>query len=364
MCGKMNFIDLFCGCGGFSRGFVESGFKTLLAIEIDENAANSYALNYNGTVFEKKLNKIPEKEMYFKLEDFMTNSDISEFKKVNQYSKLNPMVLNEDIREINANIILKMIKDRFSNENVDLIIGGPPCEGYTGANKDREKIPFNRLYKDRVGRLVLEYIRIVGDISPEVFVMENVPGILNYETRENLEKEFSKVGYDEIYFHVFDSENYGNPSLRKRVIISNIPLNLEKTEKIEVKEALSNISRNSLNHEISELPEKLSKNIHKIKAGDSAVKFKACGGILDNYIRLEGTGNSETVMGKRRFIHPEEDRLLTVREQGRLMSYPDTHIFAGGITAQYNQVGESVPPSLSYAISKEVKKYLNTKNKK
>lgn len=70
-------------------------------------------------------------------------------------------------------------------------------------------------------------------------------------------------------------------------------------------------------------------------------------------------GNAETVMGKRRFIHPEEDRLLTVREQARLMSYPDTHIFAGGITAQYNQVGESVPPSLSLAIAKEVKKYFN-----
>ncbi|GAA0129385.1 DNA cytosine methyltransferase [Methanococcus maripaludis] len=354
----MNFIDLFCGCGGFSRGFVEMGFKPLLAIELDENAANSYALNYNGLVFEKKLNDILEKDVYFKLEDFLVQDDIEEFKKSNNYENLNPVVINEDIREINSKYITNKIKDT-SYSKIDLIIGGPPCEGYTGANPKRERSPFNRLYRDPVGRLVLDYIRIVGDISPEVFVMENVPGILNYETRENIEKEFSRAGYDELYFHVFDSENYGNPSFRKRVIISNIPLNLEKTDNVDVKTALSNIDRNALNNEKYPLPEKIAKSIHKINVGDSAVKFKACGGVLDNYIRLSMEGNAETVMGKRRFIHPEEDRLLTVREQARLMSYPDTHIFAGGITAQYNQVGESVPPSLSLAIAKEVKKYFN-----
>ena len=175
------------------------GFKPLLAIELDENAANSYALNYNGTVFEKKLNEFLEKEVYFKLEDFLVQSDIEEFKKSNNYENLNPVVINEDISEINSKYITNKIKDEFDSK-IDLVIGGPPCEGYTGANPKREKIPFNRLYRDEVGRLVLEYIRIVGDISPEVFVMENVPGILNYETRENIEKEFSRVGYDELHF--------------------------------------------------------------------------------------------------------------------------------------------------------------------
>ncbi|MDK2790799.1 MAG: (cytosine-5)-methyltransferase 1 [Methanothermococcus sp.] len=354
----MKFIDLFCGCGGFSRGFVEEGFVPLLSIEIDENAANSYALNYNGVLYEKRYNNLVQKDMYFKLEDFLTSEDIVEFKKLNKYDRLNPVVINDDIRNIHSLNILRKIKEVHDTEEVDLVIGGPPCEAYTGANPKREKNPIDRLYKNEMGRLVLEYIRIVGDLQPKVFVMENVPGILSYEIKESIEKEFKRVGYDDIYFNTLWAEDYGNPSERKRVFVSNVQIKPKKAEKrvyvIEVIEDLE-IGKNILNHEGAPLSNRFLKRLHKLRYGSGLVKFKSPCGVLDNYIKLHPHRISETVMGKRRFIHPYEDRLLTVREQARLMGYPDYHIFVGGRESQYNQVGESVPPTLSRVIAKALK---------
>ncbi|MCS3901689.1 DNA cytosine methyltransferase [Methanococcus voltae] len=395
------FVDLFCGCGGFSRGFIDEGFNPLVAIEIEENPVSSYALNFNGKIYEKiykngQYNYIL-KENYFKLEDFMSKEEIDFFKKINNYDKLSPIILNEDIREIHSLDILKFIDDKndnnlgnirsLSSNNIDLLIGGPPCEGYTGANPKRLKNPYDRLYSDELGRLVLEYIRIVGDLKPKVFVMENVPGMLNWQLWECIEQEFAKVGYNEIYFHVFNAENFGNPSVRKRIIVSNIKLNpewsehknivrdiledeytfktiknVEKLEKNEKSEETQKFRVNELNLNKEQYPlaERISKKLKDTKVGSGAVKFKASKGNLENYILINENDVSDTVMGQRRFIHPNKQRLLTVREQARLMGYPNHHILAGGLTSTYNQIGESVPPTLSNAIAKEVYKYLKS----
>ncbi|MBP2144306.1 DNA (cytosine-5)-methyltransferase 1 [Methanococcus voltae] len=404
------FVDLFCGCGGFSRGFVEEGFKPLVAVEIEENPVSSYALNFNGRIYERiyKNGKYEYvlKENYFQLENFMSKEEIEVFKKINNYNSLNPAIINEDIREIHAIDILNFINDKDNNHNnnitsnkdvyknsetpknneikIDLLIGGPPCEGYTGANPKRLKNPYDRLYSDELGRLVLEYIRLVGDLKPKVFVMENVPGMLNWQLWECIEQEFAKVGYEKIYFHVFNAENFGNPSARKRIIVSNIHLNPEWCEnKVIVRDILedeyrftvhnnnNNIIKNhveefnektslNLNKEQSPLPERISKKLKDTKVGSGAVQFRASKGSLENYILLDENEISDTVMGQRRFIHPNKQRLLTVREQARLMGYPDYHILAGGLTSTYNQVGESVPPTLSKAIAKEVYIYLKS----
>ncbi len=236
----MKFIDLFSGAGGFSRGFVEEGFKPILSIELEEDAAFSYALNFNGTIFEKVENDFKLKELkgYVGIYPFKIPFDeesIKWLKFLGTYNKdLNPIVINDDIRNIHSLDILKLTKKR-----PDVIIGGPPCEGYTGANPKREKNPFNRLYKDETGRLVLEYIRIVGDLQPKIFVMENVPGIK--DVRGEIIKEFKEVGYENIYFNELKAEDYGNPSVRRRVFISNIEINPEKTKKINVIEAIGDL---------------------------------------------------------------------------------------------------------------------------
>jgi DNA (cytosine-5)-methyltransferase 1 len=354
------FVDLFCGCGGFSRGFVEEDFEPVVAIEIDEKAASAYALNFNGKLYEKKLNELVEKEVLCYVGDIPLNippsdKDIKILKELGTYrGDINPVVINDDIREIHSYDILKICK------KVDVVIGGPPCEAYTGANPNREKNPFDRLYKDEMGRLVLEYIRIVGDLQPEIFVMENVPGILEPDIRESIEKEFKKVGYD-VYFNVLRAEDYGNPSSRRRVFVSNIEINPEKLEPVTVIGAIEDLmfkGREVPNHEYVTLPKRVSKRLLKAKWGEGLVKFKGSSGVLDNYIKLHPYKIAPTVMGKRRFIHPYENRSLTPREQARLMGYPDYHLFVGGKESQFNQVGESVPPTLSRAIAKVVKENL------
>ena len=361
----LRFIDLFCGCGGFSRGFVEEGFEPLVAIELDEDAAFSYALNFNGKIYEKvKPGEFRLKELkgYVGIYPFkfpFEEEDIKWLKRLGTLNekteKLSPVVINDDIREIHSLEIEKFCK----NKKVDVIIGGPPCEGYTGANPKREKNPHDRLYKDEVGRLVLEFIRIVGDLQPKIFVMENVPGIR--EVRGEIIKEFKEVGYEDIYFNVLNAEDYGNPSVRRRVFVSNIEINPEKTKPIPVIEAIGDLmykGRDVPNHEFAALPARFRKRVHRLGWGDAFIYFKGANRRLGNYIRLHPLKLAETVMGKRFFIHPYEDRLLTPREQARLMSYPDYHLFAGGIRSCYNQIGESVPVALSRAIAKVVKENL------
>ncbi|MEM4434921.1 MAG: DNA cytosine methyltransferase, partial [Sulfolobales archaeon] len=93
--------------------------------------------------------------------------------------------------------------------------------------------------------------------------------------------------------------------------------------------------------------------------GAALVKYRGYGGrLFPNLVKLDPRRVAPTVMGSSRFIHPYEPRLLTVREQARLMSYPDDHVFMGGKEEQYNQVGESVPPALSGAIARYLLKYL------
>ncbi|WP_048196887.1 DNA cytosine methyltransferase [Methanocaldococcus vulcanius] len=361
----MKFVDLFCGCGGFSRGFVEEGFKPLVSVELNEDAAFSYALNFNGQIYEKiKYDEYRLKELkgYVGVYSFKCPFDeeslrwLRELGTLNQTTeKLSPIIINDDIREIHSLDIKKFAK----NKKIDVVIGGPPCEGYTGANPKREKNPYNRLYRDDVGRLVLEYIRIVGDLQPKIFVMENVPGIK--DVKGEIIKEFRDVGYEDVYFNTLRAEDYGNPSVRRRVFVSNIEICPEKSERKNVIEAIGDLmykGRDVPNHEFSALPSRFRKKVHKLGWGDAFIYFKGANRRLGNYIRLHPLKLSDTVMGKRFFIHPYEDRLLTVREQARLMSYPDYHLFAGGIRSCYNQIGESVPPILSRVIAEEVKKSL------
>ncbi|MEM4081454.1 MAG: DNA cytosine methyltransferase, partial [Pyrobaculum sp.] len=112
------------------------------------------------------------------------------------------------------------------------------------------------------------------------------------------------------------------------------------------------------NHDTTTLSFKKQNKISKLKPGEALMKFRGAGGFYENFIRLVWDDLAPTVMGSRRFIHPEEHRLITVREQARLMGYPDDYVFYGSKDAQYNQIGESVPPPLSYAIALEVRKYL------
>ena len=305
-------VDLFSGAGGFSLGFKKLYLKITLAIDIDHAAVRTYSTNFPETI-----------------------------------------VIEEDIRNITRKDI-----EYFVGKKVDIVIGSPPCEPYTGANPLRMKEPLDRLYLDQEGQLTLEYIRLIDELRPKVFVMENVPSIVGTEDlRSAIEYEFKKIGY-KVFFNFLKAEDYGNPSRRTRVFISNIELSPAKTgKKKTVLEAISDLQGryDVPNNEVQELSENKIKEIAKLNFDDYLTMFRGSSGKnIPLYIRLNPYDLAPTVLGNSRFIHPFENRFLTVREQARLMSYPDDHIFLGGRDEQYNQVGESVPVVLSTAIAREI----------
>jgi len=311
---SLSVVDIFCGGGGFSCGFKRGGFKILVAIDNDPACAKTYKSNFPETT-----------------------------------------VVVEDIRNINGNDIIYLAKQKPL-----IVIGSPPCEPFTGANPNRMKDPIDRLYKDPMGQLTIEYIRIVGELKPKIFIMENVPAIIEGDLKEALIGEFKSIGYPNIYFNFLKAEDFGTPSHRLRVFISNISLRPTALKKrITVKEALRDLPppqfSNIPNHEFVPLSDKKARKIAKIKHGKAMYFYQGYSRRLPNYIRLNPDDIAPTVLGSSRFIHPFEDRLLTVREQARLMGYPDHHIFYGGRDQQFNQVGESVPPPLSFAIAEFIK---------
>ncbi len=308
-------VDLFSGGGGFGLGFREAGYRILLAIENQRSPARTYKYN------------IPE-----------------------------AMVLVEDIREISGADILRVIEKR-----PEILIGSPPCEPFTAANPRRKDSPLDRLYKDPQGRLTLEFIRLVGDLQPLLWVMENVPAIMDDGLKEAITREFRRAGYPKVYFNILRAEDYCTPSRRVRVFVSNVIIRPKKCAKrITVREALEGLPSPNLhippNHEPQSISPRKMKKIARIKPGKAMIYYKGHGGRrLPNLVRLDADEIAPTVLGSSRFIHPFETRFLTVREQARLMGYPDYHVFIGGRDEQYNMVGESVPPPLSKAIAEHIK---------
>jgi DNA (cytosine-5)-methyltransferase 1 len=215
------------------------------------------------------------------------------------------------------------------------------------------KKPEDRLYRDKRGQLVLHFIRLVKELKPKVFVMENVPQIL--ELRNAIEREFRKIGVYRIYFNILKAQNYGNPSKRTRVFISNVPIDEKPAKRyVKVADALRDLPPlNTIpNHEEVRISKSKLEKIAMLRWGESLVKF---GGRFENWLRLHPYKLAPTVMGHSRFVHPFEDRLLTVREQARLMGFPDDHVFLGGRNVQFDMVGEAVPVPLARAVAKEVK---------
>lgn len=301
-------LDVYAGAGGFSLGFKDA---TLVAIENHPHIIKTYRSNF------------PE-----------------------------AILFAEDVKRICGRDILKTVG------RVDIVVGGPPCEPFTSMNPKRMIDPYDRLFADPQGRLVLEYIRLVDELKPTIYVLENVPELVSEPLGSMIKKLFNRIGF-EAYFNMLDAEKYGAPSKRRRVFISNVKIDLSGMEvpPKNVEEALIDLPPpGSLpNHSIVSIGRIRLSKIKKLKWGQSLYRFKdSRGNIRYNWVRLHPKEIAPTIYGKSRFIHPYHDRLLTVREQARLMGFPDNHVFYGGIDRQFDQVGEAVPPPLSEKIARKI----------
>jgi DNA (cytosine-5)-methyltransferase 1 len=352
---KFKVIDLFSGCGGLSYGFEMSGFDILLGID-----------NWDDS-----------------LETFKHNHKNSE-------------ILCTDLSKIDA----KSIKNKINNQDVDIIVGGPPCQGFSLAGK--------RNSKDDRNKLVMDYVRIVKNLKPKFFVMENVLGLLSMKDYsgnlviDNLKKEFKKIGY-EIKYKPLYAHHYGVPQKRQRVFIvgNNIGVDFEfpkpthdgeKKDFVTVGEAISDLPflDKTFGEEISKYKSKpkskyqefmrkksdLVLNHTKSNHSDQTIKVIALvpeGGnwkdlpkehqnirsYSNTWKRLDSKLPSVTIdTGHRNHFHYKANRVPTVRESARIQSFPDNFEFKGCRTSQFKQVGNAVPPLLAKAIADQIKKYI------
>lgn len=317
---SLKILDLFCGAGGFSHGFHTFSNDNHLAIDIDPFALETYRYNYPHA-----------------------------------------STLNADINALHSIEIEKKF-----GASPDIIIASPPCEEFSKANPESSKTAATRIYGEGTAKLVLDAIRIIGDLSPKVFVIENVAALLQGGGKRIIQREFKRVGIENIEYNLIRAHQHGNPSKRLRVFISNIKLKLERNHPpnvIETIDDLPSLTTDAIltpgidipNHVFIPLSIDKMKNVQRTRWGQGAKQYRISRKrSIPNWVRLFPDRVATSINGLSRYIHPFENRLLTVREHARLMSYPDSFIFIGPTDSQYNQVGESVPPLISHQIAQVV----------
>lgn len=348
-------IDLFAGCGGFSCGFEKAGFKITSAVEYDKDIAKSYEQNHKDT-----------------------------------------KMIAEDIKKVDNENVFKI-------NDADIIIGGPPCQGFSMAGARIR----NGFIDDPRNYLFKHYFNVVKIVKPKIFILENVKGILTLDNGK-IFKEIKRIFEDKeqfegkpykIQYKVIKAKEYGIPQNRERVIIigSQIDFDLEKeiekTKKLIIKEdnnffkevtvwdAISNLPKPTedgiidnvkyesfyqeflmskenkiYNHIKTNHNEKALKRIEKIKINENYtvlnedIKSVHSG----SYGRLDPNGIAPTITTRfdtpsgGKFIHPYENRTITPREAARIQSFPDDFKFVGNKTSICKQIGNAVPPKLAY----------------
>ncbi len=371
---KLKVIDLFCGVGGLSYGFANNlNFEILAANEILPNTATAYQLNH------------PKVKVYCK--------DIKNFG------------------------ILDLQKDfNFQVGDIDIIIGGPPCQAYSTIGM--------RLIGDPRGSLFQEYYRILKEIQPKMFIFENVKGLLSIQKGKLLIEIvdlFKSLGYF-LQYQILNSANYGVPQTRERLVLvgSKInnnyifpaPTHSQETLQSSSSDFFSNSTTGlkpylSLGEAISDLPfiksgeesgeyatlpnndfqvfmrknstslldhnspknnPTLVKIMELLPDGgtplDLPIELRPKSGFANTYSRLWWNKPSPTITrnlstpSSSRCIHPKAPRPLTTREGARLQGFPDNYVFFGTRSDKNLQIGNAVPTFLSIALANSIYQYL------
>lgn len=404
---ELNFIDLFAGAGGLSEGFVRAGFNPIAHVEIDKNACDTLQTR-NAYYYLKKKNDLG---IYY---DYLKKS-ISKQELFQELSFLEQNVIHHAIGEDNSKIFNR-IDEKLHNKNIDLIIGGPPCQAYSVVGryrllKSKDEDPRNLLYK--------EYAKFLKKYKPKVFVFENVLGLLSAEKGKyfnNLKKYFKSIGYD-LDYRVLNASEFGVLQDRKRVIIIGWRKDLDfsypifdfKENHNSVKDILLDLPflnpgdnepisfyskennsylKNAFIREESEFVtqhitrqhnqrdlkiykiaiEKWLNEKKRLNYPDLPNELKTHkneSSFIDRFKVVNVNGFSHTVLAHiakdgHYYIYPslEQIRSLSVREVARIQSFPDNYYFEGGRTAAFKQIGNAVPPLMAYEIAKKIMELL------
>ena len=340
-------IDLFCGCGGLSQGFIDAGYKIVLGVDKWGDAIETFRHNHEGV---KGI--------------------------VADLLELNPKDVEKDL-DLNK---------------IDVIVGGPPCQGFSLAGK--------RIVEDERNQLYKTFVNFVEHFKPKAFLMENVPNIMSMgegAIKHQIVKDFESLGY-KVSSKILLASDYGVPQNRKRAffigLLNDVEFDFPKpifsSHKITSKEAISDLPESSIldgtpylcsiksdyqklmrngnklvfNHQITEHTEKTKKIIAMVPDGGN---YKSLPKELHTtrkvniaWTRLNSEKPSFTIdTGHNHHFHYEFNRVPTARESARLQSFRDDFVFLKGKTSQLKQIGNAVPPLLAKALGQQLKKYLN-----
>lgn len=405
---SINFIDLFAGAGGFSEGFLSTGYKSIAHVEMNPDAchtirtrASYYYLRKTGNigVYRKYLlGEIDREALYSfipQLElDSVINETMSDETMPDIFSKIDALINRQSIRSI------------------DLIVGGPPCQAYSLIGR---AVKSDSMQNDPRNFLYQMYCRMLKRYQPKMFVFENVPGLLTANGGEyfsNIREAFKSVGY-EIRYSILNAFDFGVLQNRLRVILIGwkkgtnhkypiFPLKKVNTTVGDILNDLPIIQAGETKNEYrtSGFSRYLSdtgirseddiltwntarphierdKEIYRMvinawNTNKTRMKYtdlpevlknhKNTSAFLDRYkVVAADLPASQTVMAHMSkdghyFIHPDigQSRSITVREAARLQSFPDNFYFEGSRTAAFTQIGNAVPPLMAKGIARGI----------
>lgn len=317
-------IDCFAGCGGMSQGFKQAGFKVIGAIEIDADAASVYELNH------------PTAHMW-----------------------------SQDIRTVTSDDILMQLG--IDVGELDLLGGCPPCQGFSTLRTYNG----GRLVRDSQNELIFEFQRLVLGLMPKRVMLENVPGLLENLRLKKFRAALEGAGYEAIV-DVLNVGEYGVPQRRRRLVllasrVSSVAFAKPSKKFRTVRDAIGTLpTAGKSGDPLHDIPEKRSPcvtaRIRLVPAdGGSRTSLpthlrlechKNSDGFKDVYGRMAWDELAPTITtgcfnpSKGRFLHPEEDRAITMREAALLQSFPKSYKFPArlGKVKIATMIGNALPP--------------------
>jgi DNA (cytosine-5)-methyltransferase 1 len=338
---QMLAIDLFSGCGGLSVGLQKAGFDIVAAVENEKLAAKVYRLNHKKT-----------------------------------------LLLEDDIRKVDPKKLMKKLGLKAGE--LDLLAGCPPCQGFSTLRTKNG----SKKIEEPMNDLLFEFLKFIETFKPKCIMMENVPGLAKDERIKTFESQLKEKGYRTRY-SVFNAADFGVPQHRKRtVFIASLvgdPVFAEKVKKKKtVKDAIGRLHKpgqgaDPLHDYESKRSDKIIKMIEHIpRNGGSRSQLpksmvlpchKKTDGFKDVYGRMHWKKQAPTMTGgcinpsKGRFLHPEQNRAITLREAALIQGFPKGYKFDinNGKYPVAQLIGNAFPPAFATAHAAKLAKLINSK---
>jgi DNA (cytosine-5)-methyltransferase 1 len=336
---KPTIVDLFCGAGGMSTGFEMAGYDVALGVEYIPRFSETFAANHEDAI-----------------------------------------AICGDIREVENS----EISEKLVGRHIDVVVGGPPCQGFSRAGRRDQKDPRNSLFMD--------FVRVVNLLKPKYFVMENVPGILTMKNANDelviniIRGEFNKIGYH-VEWKKLLASNYGVPQNRRRVIFIGTPMNEKGVASNPISYPQSThapahkVNQPTLDVGLPKLKPHVGVGAILQDEKDVEESYFHSEAMVEGFRRrkaknlAEGKGFGWQILKPKKpsytlsarywkdgsdaiVQHGDRYRMLTLKEAAAIQSFPSDYEFCGSKKDVYTMIGNAVPCLLGKAIAEAIKRHL------